>query len=72
MHNLRHKNENGAITGSLITIILLSILFAAAGSAAIWAFMNYTEQKTNVDGKIDVAVAEARKEQSDIESAKFA
>jgi hypothetical protein len=72
MHNLRHKNENGAITGSLIAIILLSILFVAAGSAAIWAFMNYTEQKTNVDGKIDVAVAEARKEQSDVESAKFA
>ena len=72
MHNLRHKNENGAITGSLIAIILLSVLFVAAGSAAIWAFMNYTEQKTNVDGKIDVAVAEARKEQSDVESAKFA
>ena len=72
MHNLRHKNENGAITGSLIANILLSVLFVAAGSAAIWAFMNYTEQKTNVDGKIDVAVAEARKEQSDIESAKFA
>ncbi|HEV7952236.1 MAG TPA: hypothetical protein VGO98_02575 [Candidatus Saccharimonadales bacterium] len=72
MHNLKRKNENGAITGSLIAIIVLGILFLAAGSAAIWAYSNYTEQKTNVDGKIDLAVAEARKDQSDIESAKFA
>ncbi|MDB5186843.1 MAG: exported protein of unknown function [Candidatus Saccharibacteria bacterium] len=72
MHNLKRINENGAVSGSLIAIILLGILFLAAGSAAIWAYSNYTEQKTNVDGKIDLAVAEARKEQADIESAKFA
>lgn len=72
MYNLRHKNENGAASGSLIAIIALGILFLAAGSAAIWAYLNYTEQKTNVDGKVSLAVAEARKDQSDIESAKFA
>lgn len=72
MHNLKRKNENGAVSGSLIAIIALGILFLAAGSAAIWAYTNYTEQKTNVDGKIDLAVAEARKETSDVESAKFA
>lgn len=73
MHKtLNHKNEAGAVSGSLITIILLGILFLAAGSAAIWAYANYTEQKTNVDGKIDLAVAEARKEQAEIEAEKFA
>jgi hypothetical protein len=73
MHNtLKHKNEDGAVSGSLIAIILLSILFLAAGSVAIWAYVNYSDQKTNVDGKVDLAVAEARKDQSDIESAKFA
>lgn len=72
MHNLKRNNENGAVSGSLIAIIALGILFLAAGTAAIWAYTNYTEQKMNVDGKIDLAVAEARKEQSDIESAKFA
>jgi hypothetical protein len=69
--NNQHKNEAGAISGSLITIILLGILFLAAGSAAIWAYMNYTEQKTNVDGKVKLAVAEARKDQSDTDAAKF-
>lgn len=73
MHNtLNHKNEAGAVSGSLITIILLGILFLAAGSAAIWAYANYTEQKANVDGKINLAVAEARKEQAEIEAEKFA
>jgi hypothetical protein len=72
MYSSRHKNENGAVSGSLIAIILLSILTAAAGSMAIWAYQNYSDQKANVDGKVALAVAEARKNQSDIESAKFA
>jgi hypothetical protein len=73
MHStLNHKNESGAVSGSLITIILLGILFLAAGSAAIWAYANYTEQKTNVDGKVELAVAEARKDQAEIEAEKFA
>lgn len=71
MYNLKHKNENGAISGSLIAIILLSILFLAAGSGAIWAYLNYSDQKTNVDSKVALAAAEARKDQADIESAKF-
>lgn len=68
----KHKYEQGAITGSLIAIIFLSVFVVAAGSAAIWAYSNYTEQKTNVDGKIDLAVAKAKKEQGDIDAAKFA
>ncbi len=55
----------------MLAIIGLGVLFLAAGSFAIWAFVNYTDQKTNVDGKISLAVAEARKDQSDKEDAKF-
>jgi hypothetical protein len=72
MNNLQHKNERGAISSSLITIILLGVLFLAAGSLAIWAYVNYNEQKTNVDGKIKLAEVEARKDQADIDAAKFA
>ncbi len=71
MNNNKHFNQAGSVSGSLIAIIVLSIFFVGAGSAAIWAYMNYTEQKTNVDGKVNLAVAEARKEQSDIDLAKF-
>src|SRR5690606_29477927 len=37
-----------------------------------WLFTEYTEQKTDVDGKVSAAVAEARKEQSEIEEEKYA
>lgn len=67
----RHTHEQGAISGSLIAIIGLSVLVLATGSAAIWAYLSYNEQKTNVDGRIDLAVAEARKDQIDIEDVKF-
>lgn len=66
------KQEQGGVSGSLLAIIGLSLLTAVAGSLAIWAFLNYNEQKTNVDGKIDLAVAEAKKEQADEDEQKFA
>lgn len=72
MNLWKQKREEGSISGSMIAIIGLSVLVLAAGSLAIWAYINYTEQKTNVDGKIELAVAEAKREQGDIESEKFA
>lgn len=72
MTTYKHKNEFGGVSGSLIAIIGLVILVLGAGSAAIWAYVNYNEQKTNVDGKVDLAVAEAKKAQGDVDEAKFA
>lgn len=66
------KHEQGAVSGSLIAIIGLIVLSLATGSAAIWAYLNYNEQKTNVDGKINLAVLEGKKEQADADEAKFA
>lgn len=56
----------------MIAIIGLSLFVVAAAGAAIWAYMNYTEQKSNVDGKIEVAELNARRDQSEIEAEKFA
>lgn len=72
MKTYQHKHESGGVSGSLIAIIGLAVLVLVAGSLAIWAYINYNEQKTNVDGKIDLAVAEAKKEQADTDEAKFA
>jgi hypothetical protein len=68
----KYKQQYGGISGSMIAIIGLIVLVLGSGSAAIWAYVNYNEQKTNVDGKIDLAVAEAKKEQSDVDEEKFA
>ena len=72
MKTMKHKYEQGGISGSMIAIIGLSVLVVVAGSLAIWAYVNFNEQKTNVDGKIELAVAAAEKEQADKDEAKFA
>lgn len=68
----QHTYEKGGVSGSMIAIIGLTVLFLVAGSAAIWAYVNYNEQKSNVDGKINLAVVEAKKVQGDADEVKFA
>lgn len=72
MKTVKHKYEYGGISGSMIAIIGLSVLVVVAGSLAIWAYMSFNEQKTNVDGKIELAVAAAEKAQADKDEVKFA
>jgi hypothetical protein len=67
----QRSSEYGGIGGSLLAIIGLIILVLGASGVALWAYMNYMDQKTNVDNKISLAVAEAKKSQSDTDSAKF-
>lgn len=55
-----------------VTIIGLAILVLGLGSFAIWSFVSYTDAKDNLDGKIAVAVAEAKDETRQEEEAKFA
>lgn len=56
----------------MIAAILLLVLFLGAGATAIWAYVNYTDQKTNVDGKISLAEARAKKDQAEEDEKKFA
>lgn len=55
----------------IITIILLSLLSATFIGLFIWMYLNYDEAKTDVDGKIAVAVAEAKEEQASKDEAEF-
>ena len=68
---MRYARERGGIHASTIIVIVLTVLLAGAGSAAIWAYMQYQEQKTDVDGKIDLAATQARKEQAEADEKKF-
>lgn len=72
MKTTRYTRERGAVSGSLIAIIGLIVLALGFGSMAIWAYVNYSEQKTNVNGKIDLAVAKAKNDQATVDEAKFA
>jgi hypothetical protein len=70
MNNYR-TSEQGGISGVLLAIILLSIAVAGLGALSVWAYLSYSEQKTNVDGKVELAVATAKKEQAEKDEAKF-
>lgn len=72
MKTNKNKYQQGGINGSMIAIIGLVVLVLVAGGFAIWAYFAYSEQKTDVDGKVSLAVAEAKKEQSDDDEEKFA
>lgn len=69
---MNNRFKQGAIEGSTIAIILLSLALIGAGVFGIWSFLNYREAQINVDGKVDLAVAEAVKKQADEDEAKFA
>jgi len=56
----------------LILIVVLSVVTAVSIVVAVWAFVNYIDQKTDVDTRVSGAVAEAKKAQSDADEAKFA
>lgn len=67
-----HTHESGAANGWLIATIGLTVLSLGAITAAAWGMYNYTEQKTNVEGKVNLAVITAKKDQADSDEAKFA
>lgn len=63
--------NKGVVDGWMLSTIGLIILVLGAGSLAIWAYMNYNQAKTDVDGQIATAVSEARRDQAEIEQDKF-
>lgn len=67
------KNQQvGFADKRLITIITLSLVSAVLLGLAIWAFINYLDQKTDVDTRVANAVSTAEKNQADADEAKFA
>ncbi len=71
MTNLRQR-ESGTINASIFAIIALIILVIAFGSFGIWSYLNYVEQKKDVDGKIADAEEKAKLLQSTADEEKFA
>ena len=61
----RHLKEQGSVNPWLITAIIFIILALAAGGGMAWAYMNYIDQKENVDTKISAAVLTAEKTLAD-------
>jgi hypothetical protein len=70
--NTIRSEERGAVSGSLIAIILVSLAAVLLASLSVYLYVQYSEQKNDVDGKIAVAEADARREQQEADDIKFA
>ena len=70
-NSLYRNSERGAVTGSLIAIILLSIAVIGCIGLAIWLFIQYSAERNTVQSQVKVAVAEAVRETSEKEQQKF-
>lgn len=56
--------ERGSIHPSTIIIIVLTLVSIGTAAFGGWAYLQYNEARTDVQGQIDVAVAEAKNEQA--------
>lgn len=66
------KFARGAVEGSTIVIILLSIALVGMGIFGVWAFLNYREAQSDVDSKIEIAQASAKKQEAEEQAEKYA
>ena len=55
----------------MIIAIIFVVLLIGVSIFAGWSYMNYIDQKDNVDSKIAVAVTDAKKAQADADDIKF-
>jgi hypothetical protein len=70
--NKNISSQRGGVSTSALVIAGISVLAVAFAGLAIWAYINYADQKNNVDTKISNAVAKAEKAQADELEKKFA
>ena len=67
----RDKSERGSVNGWMVGTIGCLILFLIAGSLAIWAYMQYSREKSDVNSKVAIEVAKGKSEQAESDQKKF-
>ena len=67
----RDNSERGSVNGWMVGTIGCLILFLIAGSLAIWAYMQYSREKSSVDSKVAIEVAKGKSEQAESDQRNF-
>lgn len=67
----RLNRQSGAINNQLLVIIGLLVLIVGLSGLSAWLYTEYDEQKTEVNSKIAVAEAAARKKQAEEDDVKI-
>lgn len=68
----KNTKQRGAVSGLLVAVIALGVAFVGSTAFGIWAFVEYNDAQSDVDGKIAIAVSKAREEKGEEDEAKFA
>ncbi|MDO4781200.1 MAG: hypothetical protein Q4A34_02320 [Candidatus Saccharibacteria bacterium] len=63
--------ERGSVDGWMIGAVGAAVLFIIAAALAIWMYMAFSEAKANVDTKVQLAKAEAKREQAEADQKEF-
>ncbi len=61
---MKSHYQRGSIHPSTIMIVVLTLLFIGAAAFGVWSYMQYQDKKTDVDGQVATAVADAKNEQA--------
>lgn len=61
----KHSSQRGSFNAQLLVIIALVIVIVGMGGLSVWLFTQYADQKNNVDSKVAVAEAAAKKQQAE-------
>lgn len=65
------NNEAGSVNPLVISNLVVAVVAVAFAGLGIWAFVNYSDQKNNVDSKIETAVTAAKKDQALLDEKQF-
>lgn len=63
--------ERGSVDGWMIGAVGAAVLFVIAAALAVWMYMSFSEAKANVDTKVQLAKAEAKREQAEADQKEF-
>lgn len=69
---MNNHNQDGAINGLVVSLILVVLLLIGAIVFGIWAFSGRQDYKNNVDSKIRTAVDSAVNQESQLKDSQFA
>jgi hypothetical protein len=69
---MKRTHELGMVHPVFVTAVGLSITTVVLAVFGVWAFLNYQDQKNNVDAKVAAAVADAKRAQSEADQVTFA
>lgn len=64
--------ESGMAQPLIVVVIILALVAVGFGGFGAWAYINYNDQKNNVDTKIAAAVADAKQQQIKTDQSTFA